>query len=60
MEMNGNLSKEMNRIKNVMADVGCKTIFGITVDELVQGIVSKYAGMAESADAPDFDLSFVH
>ena len=53
MEMNGYLSKEVNRIKNALADVGCKAIFGVTVDELVQNIVSKHAGVAESADARD-------
>lgn len=56
MEMNGNLSKEMNRLKNAWADIGCKAIFGVTVDELVRNIVSKYAGVAESADAPDFSF----
>lgn len=50
MEMNGYLSKEVSRIKNALADVGCKAIFGMTVEELVQDIVSKYAGVAESAD----------
>ena len=53
MEMNGHLGKEVNRIKNELADIGCKAIFGVTVHELVQDIVSKYAGVAESADASD-------
>lgn len=47
MELNGNLSKEVNRIKNAMADVSCKVIFGTIVDELVQNIVSEYAGVVE-------------
>ena len=48
MEMNGHLSKEVNKIKNALADVGCKVIFDMTIDELVQDIVSKNAGMVES------------
>ena len=44
------LEQELNRIKNELADIGCKTMFGKTCKELVQEI---FAGMAESADARD-------
>ena len=44
------LEQELNRIKSEFADMGCKTMFGKTCEELVQEI---FAGVAESADASD-------
>ncbi len=44
------LEQELNKIKSELADIGCKTMFGKTCEELVQEII---AGVAESADARD-------
>lgn len=41
MEMNGNLAKEVNRIKNVLSDIWCKAIWGVTTDELVKNIIEE-------------------
>lgn len=34
------LEQELNRIKNELADIGCKTMFGKTCEELVQEIIT--------------------
>ena len=34
------LEQELNRIKNKLADIGCKTMFGKTCEELVQEIIT--------------------
>lgn len=44
------LAFEIQRIKSEVAEIGCKTMFGKSVAELVSEIC---AGVAESADAPD-------
>lgn len=47
------LAFEIQRIKSEVAEIGCKTMFGKSVAELVSEIC---AGVAESADAPDFNV----
>ena len=46
------LEQELNRIKNELADIGCKTMFGKTCEELVQEILTSVVKSSdlESAD----------
>ena len=41
MEMNGNLTKEVNRINKALSDIWCKAVWGVTTDELVKNIIKK-------------------
>lgn len=41
MEMNGYLAKEINRINKALSDIWCKSIWGVTTDELVKNIIEE-------------------